>query len=257
MNDIERQREHFEGVSEQYFFARQNRNHLRFKYLLWKSFFEDKRNLLCNGNKVLEPMCGYSEGKAILETHFGEPIRYTGFDFSRPLVDEAKLRYPDTNIFVGDVTCFEASEQYDVIILIGGLHHVYAHTKDVLDRITSALKSGGYFINFEPTQNNSLFRFVRERIYKSNKIFDDETERAYNLDELNRLYAASGLHIVDQIYPGLLAYIMYYNPDAFPILNLGGESTVRFLFGLEKYFYRTSLARKLSFATLTLLQKNK
>ena len=156
--------------------------------MLWEFFFAGKRNLLDDGACVFEPMCGYSEGKKIIESFCNKNILYAGFDYSRPLVEEAQFRYPGLDISIQDVTKYEATKEYDLIILIGGLHHVYAHTSDVLTRLTKALKPGGYFINFEPTQDNCIFRHIRERIYSKNLIFDEGTERAYDLSELNQFY---------------------------------------------------------------------
>lgn len=255
MSSVDRQRKHFESISETYFDARQNPNHLLYKQLIWDHFFKRNSYVLQDGAKVIEPMCGYSEGKAILEAHCGNDFEYTGFDFSRPLVERAREKFPGAKIYVQDVTKFEGQEQFDLMILIGGLHHVYAHVSLVLKRLSGALKPGGYLINLEPTQNNPVYRWVRQRIYKKNDLFDDETEQAFDWHELDALYRDAGLVLRDQMYPGLLAYIMYYNPDAFPALNLGSARAVRFLFGLEKAFYRSWLARKMSFATLSLLQK--
>ena len=255
MNSVDQQRKHFESISEKYFDARQNPNHLLYKQLICEQFFKRNSFVLQHGAKVIEPMCGYSEGKAILEDHCRSDFEYTGFDFSRPLVERAKEKFPSANIYVQDVTKFEGQEQFDLMILIGGLHHVYAHVSLVLKRLSSALKPGGYLINLEPTQNNPVYRWVRQRIYKKNDLFDDETEQAFDLSELNDLYCDAGLVIRDQMYPGLLAYIMYYNPDAFPALNIGSAKAVRSLFALERAFYRSWLARKMSFATLSLLQK--
>lgn len=255
MDSVEQQRAHFERVSDEYLNARQNANHLELKQLLWSQFLSDKREVLSHVTNVLEPMCGYAEGRSILQVHLGHDFSYTGFDFSRPLVDEARMRFPESKIFLADVTQFEPSEQFDLIILIGGLHHVYAHTAGVLKRLYSALKPGGHFINFEPTQNNRLFRLVRDRIYRGNHIFDADTERAFDLNDLNLSYVAAGFEIADQMYPGLVAYIMYYNPDAFPILNVGGTHWVRRIFRAETPFYRAAIASRLSFATLSLLTK--
>lgn len=255
LSDVEHQRDHFEAVSEKYFKARQNANHLTLKRLLWNHFLSGKAELFGDPIRVLEPMCGYSEGRQILETHLRSAIVYAGFDFSRPLVDEARERYPNDQIYLQDITQWEPQEQYGVVIIIGGLHHVYAHTRDVLARISRAVKPGGYFINFEPTQNNALFRWIRNRIYQKNSLFDAQTERAFELDELNDHFRQAGFDIVDQIYPGLLAYTLYYNPDAFPTLNVGSPGWVEALFGLEKHAYRSWLARKFSFATLSLLRK--
>jgi SAM-dependent methyltransferase len=256
MNDIEQQRLHFEKVSSTYFHARQHQNHLMLKKLIWDHFFQGKDELRSHCRKVLEPMCGYSEGKLILESFSGAVFDYTGFDYSRPLVEEAKTRHPECNIFVSDVTKFEGKEKYDLVILIGGLHHVFSHTADVLARLHNALTPGGYFINLEPTQDNFVFKRIRDRIYEKNELFDADTERAFDLDDLNKRYLEAGFTVVDQMYPGLLTYVMYYNPDAFPGLNIGNTTVVSTLFSLERHFYRSWIARKLSFATLSLLRRD-
>lgn len=254
-DDRQRQREHFESVSNKYFVARQGANHLLLKRLMWDYFLANRTNILLEGADVLEAMCGYSEGKSIIEERFGVNFKYSGFDYSRPLVEMARDRFPESRIFVADATQFEEPESCDLLILIGGLHHVYRHTDEVLSRLWRAVRPGGYFINLEPTHNNFVFRRLREGIYAKNTLFDDETERAYELSELNRAYQDAGFRIVDQISPGLLSYVLYYNPDAFPKLNMGGFRCVRAAFSLDRIFFRSWLGRYFSFATLSLLTK--
>jgi len=255
MTSVDQQREHFESISDSYFHARQHPNHLLLKKLIWQHFFVRNGDVLPRGGTVIEAMCGYSEGKAILEQHCHVDFEYTGFDYSESLVDRAREAFPEADIYVQDVTQFAPKKQYDLMILIGGLHHVYAHVGPVISLLSGAIKPGGYLINFEPTQNNALYRMARNRIYKKNELFDDDTEQAFDLAELNDLYRQGGLVVEDQVYPGLLAYIMYYNPDAFPLLNIGSAGMVRFLHALEKPFYRSFLAKFFSFATLSLLRK--
>lgn len=256
MSNIEQQKEHFESVAEQYFTARQNPTHLLLKQLIWQDFSQKNIHHFKDYVDVLEPMCGYSEGKDIIEKYFLSHFNYTGFDYSDSLIKKAIERDPLANVFVQDVTTFNSDILYDGIILIGGLHHVYHHVDLSMERLVSALKPGGFFINLEPTQNNCVLKKIREKIYKDNELFDDDTEQAFDLDELNTIFSRSGLSLVDQSYPGLLAYVLYYNPDAFPLLNKGGEKMLRALFLAEKKFYRGFLAKKFSFATLSLLIKN-
>lgn len=259
MDDIEQQREHFDNISEKYYSARKHKNHLLIKGLIWSYFF-NRNSFPEKCLDVLEPMCGYGEGKKILENYAGLNINYTGFDYSQALIDLVKKEIPDLNIYQQDITRFDArvkDQSYDLMILIGGLHHVYEHTEDAIKRLMPALKPGGLFINFEPTQNLKLLKMIREYIYKRNKLFDDETEQAFDLHELNALFTRNGFEIVDQIYPGLLSYILYYNPDAFPFLNLGSERMVKALFNMDKLFIGNMIGRKFSFATLSLFRKVK
>ncbi len=254
MDDIEQQRRHFESIAGKYLQSRGHPNHLLEKELIWRGFLRDKT--FANPLRVLEPMCGYAEGKHILAHYSGARIDYTGFDFSATLVEHARKTDPNANVFVQDVTTYEPGDKrYDLIILIGGLHHVYRHAQDVIGRLGRALVPGGRFINFEPTQNNALFRAVRKRIYRRNTLFDADTEQAFDLDELNNLFRGNGFVLEDQIYPGLLSYILYYNPDAFPALNVGGTGAVRLLHRFDSWCFRNWIGRKFSFATLSMWRK--
>lgn len=255
MDKVEQQRLHFESISEHYFTQRQSSNHLLLKDLIWSHFFKDKHFLKKEGIKILEPMCGYAEGKTILERHLGLSGDYTGFDYSQNLVDKVRQQNPALKVFVQDATTYEPTEKYDLVILIGGLHHVFRHTGEIIQKMNRALNVGGYFINFEPTEDNVFYRHLRKRIYEKNSLFDQDTEEGFHLQDLNTAFRENGFTAADQIYPGLLSYVMYYNPDAFPALNIGGANLVKGLFALDKLFMRTWLGRKLSWATLTLWQK--
>jgi len=254
MDDIEQQRRHFESIADKYIESRNHCNHLLVKDLMWQFFLRNKA--FGETLRVLEPMCGYAEGRRILARFTGSRLEYTGFDFSDTLVTHVLAADPAADVFVQDVTRFEPGDQrYDLIILLGGLHHVYRHAESVIGRLGSALRPGGRFISLEPTQNNALFRAVRNQIYRGNDLFDADTERAFDLHELDGMFLRNGFALEDQIYPGLLSYVLYYNPDAFPTLNIGGQALVRFLFGLDSMFFRNWLGRTFSFSTLSLWRK--
>jgi SAM-dependent methyltransferase len=255
MNKIEQQREHFENISEKYYSSRQIGSHLLLKDLLWNYFFKDKPFLKKGTLKVLEPMCGYAEGKDILERHLGIKIIYSGFDYSRNLVEKVRALHPALDVVEMDITKFVPLSKYDLIIIIGGLHHVPFHVDAVLDSLHGALNDDGYFIYFEPTHNNILFKKIRERIYRKNAFFDNDTERAFELDQINDTFERHNYNLIDQIYPGLLSYVLYYNPDAFPLFNIGGKWLVRLIFNIDRLFFRNFIGRKLSFATMSLYQK--
>jgi len=72
---------------------------------------------------------------------------------------------------------------------------------------------------------------------------------------LSAFFTDAGLAPKDLCFPGLSAYVLYYNPDAFPKLNLGGKKLVKTLFNLDRLFLRNTIGRVFSFATLSLWQK--
>jgi SAM-dependent methyltransferase len=257
LNDVERQRVHFESIAATYYDKRQDPAHLLFKSVMWQHFLKHLPEITSAPHlNVLEPMCGYSEGYKILTQHTKATITYTGFDYSQKLVELGKATHPNQNIFFQDVTTFHPEQIYDVIILIGGLHHVHKHTADVVKNLSKGLRQGGHFIVLEPTYGNQLFGKIRKKIYEKSDFFDAETEQDFAVTELNAHFLREGLSLKRQTYPGLLPYVLYYNPDVFPLLNIGGGVLVKLLTMLEKPFWSTRLAKFFSFATLSCWQKN-
>ena len=255
-NLIERQREHFNEISAVYWSARKHPNHVLLKELIWSNFFSDKQQFSAPNMRVLEPMCGMSEGYQIIQHYLQSNIDYFGFDYSEEMVQIARRQYPGERIEWQDVTTFtHQGDLFDWIILIGGLHHVFSKSAEVVERLGSSLRTGGYFLNFEPTQNCWLTRRMRQRIYERNKLFDEQTEQGFDLDHLDAMFEQAGFEKADQVFPGLLAYVLYYNPDAFPALNVGGKLGVRIAFFFDRLLWRTWLAKKLSFATITLWRR--
>lgn len=253
---VEQQRKHFDGISKKYYEARQNENHLFYKELMWKYFFK-KVEKYFNNNKYncLEPMCGYGEGFKIITNYSDISVIYKGFDYSEEIVKIANKKFPNLNIVHGNVLTYEDGNTYDLIILLGGLHHVYRSVDSALANINNLMKNNSFIISLEPTHNNWVFKKVREKIYKTNELFDDESEQAFELMKLNSLFENNGYEKVEQIYPGLLGYILYYNPDAFENLNLGNKTIVELIFRIEKYFFNNVIGRYFSFATLSLWRK--
>ncbi len=250
---IEQQKKHFNAIAKKYFDARKDPNHLYYKELLWDNFFKNNTYLLDQKN-VLEPMCGYAEGFEILQKHLVNKIDYEGFDYSEEIIN--LLSKKNLKVYVMDITKFIPKKKYDIVIIIGGLHHVPQYVEHVLATINDSLKVGGYFINFEPTHNSFITKYIRDKIYKGNSLFDYETEEDFNLNELNNLYKNNNFDIVYQKYPGLFSYILYYNPDAFPFLNLGNKSLVKFFYTVDKILSKVYIDKKFSFTTLSVLQKN-
>ena len=252
---LEQQRRHFNSIAKRYHDARQNRNLQRLKDLIWGSALTCLQHMDGRPLKVLEAMCGFGEGHQIATTLSPE-IEYHGFDYSDEVVAAVNETHPGWDVWQADVTRVELeANSYDVVIVIGGLHHVPYHAQESVVRLTSALRPGGVFISFEPTHGNPLSGKVREFIYKRNSLFDEQTERAFGVDELCGLFESAGLELRDLCFPGLLAYVLFYNPDAFPVLNRGGPWLVNTAFAMDRLLYRTAVGRWLSFATLSIWER--
>lgn len=247
---LEQQREHFNTIAKRYHAARLHPNHQLLKHLIWRHAMKHCGDFKDKPLKVLDAMCGFGEARVFLNEYLSDDLDYNGFDYSDKVVSFIQKEHPAYHYWQADVTTVELKQSsYDVIVLIGGLHHVPDHANRGVKRLASALKPGGIFICFEPTHGNILTRKVREHIYKKNALFDEETERAFAVKTLKDMFEQAGLNNHYIFFPGLLSYVLYYNPDAFPILNKGGRLLVNAAFALDRIFFSTILGQWLSFAT--------
>lgn len=253
---VARQQAHFDKVAADYVKGREERNHIVVKELIWREGLKDIAFGLPPRFKALEPMCGVCEGRDLLRLGLAGDFDYSGFDYSGEIVAAAKARGQGVDVWQADATTVDLPQaSYDVAVILGGLHHVPHAADAVMKKVAGALKPGGYFINFEPTDGNPLFRLARRIIYRRNRIFDAETERAFSLDELKGMMEGAGLERVRLIHAGLAAYTLYYNPYAFPLLNVGSEKTVRAIFALDRLFMRNPVGAFFSFATFSVWRK--
>lgn len=253
---IEQQKAHFNSIAEKYETARSGENHLMIKELIWHHCLKKLPIDRDKKHRTLEAMCGFAEGRTLIVEHLGIDIDYVGFDYSDNVVATLKEKHPGLDIHQKDATEFLPEyASYDVIILIGGLHHVPNHAAKVVKNLSTGLKKGGIFINFEPTYGNPLNQWVRNRIYQSNELFDEETERDFSVKELKSFFTDAKLEPLRIRYPGLLSYILFYNPDAFPFLNFGGLWLVKLTFLIDRLFYKNVIGACFSFATLSVWQK--
>lgn len=117
--DLLQQKEAFNNRAKQYYITRNGEKQILLRDLLFRELF---RNISINKKKimVLEPMCGYGEGKRIIEKYFDNEICYEGFDYSEEIVKYAEAYVENANIYVQDVTTFSTDKKYDVIIIMGG-----------------------------------------------------------------------------------------------------------------------------------------
>jgi ubiquinone/menaquinone biosynthesis C-methylase UbiE len=258
VNTSEIQRLHFNKISARYNSGRSHENHLTYKQTLWNYVFAKLDNIFpARPNQGLEAMAGNCEiSLKFLEKY--PDLRMHAFDFSDNMVLAARKQTEGKKIevFHSDILQFkDRDNKYDFVVLIGGLHHVPDSVALALKNIHSCLRPGGLFVNFEPTHNNFLLRKIRERIYRKNDLFEENSERGFNLRDYNDLLNGAGLKPRIQFYPGLIGYVLYYNPDAFPMLNIGPKLFSKLLCRLDLLFGNTFLGRYFSFATFTIAQK--
>lgn len=167
MKSQEIQRRHYNKIAYEYIKKRSNATTLAYRNCLWAEFlrlikFEINKDKV---NLCLEAMCGTCEGSIRLYKEF-KKFRFEAFDYSDEMIKYAKKNkmFKDGVLVVRqlDILKFNEKSKYDCVILIGGIHHVYKSAQEVINRINKAIKPGGIFINFEPTNNLWILSKIRE-----------------------------------------------------------------------------------------------
>lgn len=251
-----KQKEHFNNIAEQYYNKRQQKEHLLFKKNLWEQF-KTKFTVIAENTfyDCVDPMSGFGEGYEILRVLLDDEFSYVGYDCSEKVVEIVGKERPGINIQLGNILENKIDKTFDLVIVVGGLHHVYHDIGEALNTVNHLLKDEGLFISFEPTNNNFLWAMVRELIYRKNDYFHYETERAFKLDDYYCWIQSAGFTHIYSMYPGLLGYVLFYNPDAFPVISSYGKNMVNAICRAEKPLYATKVGKALSFATLSLWRK--
>lgn len=258
---------HFDVLSAIYLETRgKDANFRLYKKMLWEFVFARVRSYFPTSCSVLEAMCGSADGLEILTENRIVFTSYHAFDLSMIMAEAANRKIEKTRalgfhigvpraVFVADICTEFTLKKFDMIILLGGLHHVFYRSEEVVKKIYESLSPAGIFVNIEPTHSNYIMEQIRAWIYLKNSFFDEKTEAGFELNKYNLMLRKTGFHIINQCFPGLLLYSALYNPDAFGQLPRIPQPILKMAFLLESSVYYSNMARFLSFATLTICQR--
>lgn len=98
-----------------------------------------------NGS-LIDVMCGtgYLLDKISAQR---KDLTLQGVDIDTRYIPYAQATYPHIDFALGDVLVWNPKEAYDVVICTGSLHHIpYGKQEDAVERMTNAVKHGGFAI---------------------------------------------------------------------------------------------------------------
>ena len=247
--DGERQKAHYEAIHDAYeahYFDEQSCAY-RDRFILAPIL----AGLDLNGKDVLDLASGSGHNTLLLQRRF-PGLRAMGLDIS----DTACTAYRTTTGFLamqGDLTRpVSLPRQFDVAVVIGGLHHCVADLSRALDNVAAALRPGGVFLMMEPSSDSFLER-ARSVWYRSDRYFDAPTEHALSHDELLRMAAGRFRSEVVQ-YIGGPAYFAILNSLVLRVPLAAKRWLSPGLFPLEAAFNSLN-ARKLGAAFIARWRK--
>lgn len=139
---------------------------------------------------ILEIGCGAGFSAQYLK---GRYKSYTGIDYSEELINVAKKNHSSENIeFVtADLFDYAPNKKFDVIILIGVLHHI-PNILDAMKQCYKLLIPGGFIVANEPQPSNFFIHFLRKLRAKIDITYSEDQEELER-DSLIKLFDASGL----------------------------------------------------------------
>ncbi len=165
-----------------------------------------------NNKNVLEAMCGGGQtAKYLLEKN----ARVTGIDISPQQIASFQQRHPSARTICASIlNSGIESQTFDVVSVIGGVHHMPPYIAETLLEIHRILKPGGYFCFMEPHRESMLETF-RKAWYKRDNLFA-ENEEAVNMSELRSEFN-NHFEFIHEHYLGNIAYLLVLNSMVFRI----------------------------------------
>ncbi len=182
---------------------------------------------------VLEALCGSGQTTEYLLSRGAQVI---GLDISEKLVESFKKRWPSAQVVQKSIfdTHFE-SNSFDVVVIVGGLHHLHPCVPEAMNEIYRVLKTGGYFCFAEP-YSSSFVNLVRKMWYKHDPLFE-RNEGPIDLDMLMKKYSLK-FNYVETKYIGSIAFLLVLNSMIFRIPTKLKKYYSDLVMNIEKHFSR-------------------
>jgi SAM-dependent methyltransferase len=116
-------------------------------------------------------------------------LHTVGVDISGEAIQQFKRRHGEHSAFQVDFTLKQPplpSGPFDVVLIMGGIHHMVRDLDTVFQNIHDNLVVNGMVVFVEP--NRLFLNSIRRRWYRRSRYFDSDTEEAIDHDEIAFVY---------------------------------------------------------------------
>jgi SAM-dependent methyltransferase len=166
-----------------------------------------------DGASVLEAMCGSGQATGFL---LSRGARVTGLDISDVALASFRKRWPTCPAVCSSILKPPLRPRsFDVVLVVGGLHHVHPHLDEAVTKIHELLADGGVLCFAEP-HAGSVVNMARWVWYRLDRRVFAEGESAVDLGVLKARHA-SLFRSEREVYFGNLAYFLVLNSMIFRI----------------------------------------
>ncbi|KPA10590.1 Methyltransferase type 11 domain protein, partial [Candidatus Magnetomorum sp. HK-1] len=153
-------------------------------------------------SKLLEVGCACGYAASYLH---GRYKNYVGIDYSKNLIAYAKEtnNLPDADFIAVNVKDYNNNELFDVIFMIGVLHHIDKLEENLI-QIINKLKPGGWFVANEPQSANKIIQLMRNIRSKTDSKYSSD-QIVFSKSDLYKLYNSVGLENINIIPQGIFS----------------------------------------------------
>jgi len=252
-----RQAKHFEEVGDEYLWVRRELPITRRYYEFWTSELLRRAPPVVTGWSV-DGLCG---GADVAYAGSVSP-RWLGVDISLNLLLMPPSESPKTRVsrIAGDVTRMPVREgTLDAVYIRGALHHVPDYPLALRETLR-LLRPGSRLVMSEPSDDVSLYRWMRNSVYRSCSCFDAETEKAFRKTELVQSLEDSGFRILEYRPFGYAAYMILGQTDVIRVFQKiqklpGAMALAEFLIWIDRVSSRIPLVRHFAFANMVVAER--
>ena len=178
-----KQSQHFDWLFEKYCQEYGDKGSMHYKRELILKQIVSLLKLRYNGKcSILDVACGPGENSVHLAKLLPN-ASFTGIDISSQNISAYEALMGSSNAIVCDFTQeINFIQKFDVVLVLGGLHHMVDGLPQVFDNISELLNDQGLLIFVEP--NKRFMDPIRRLWYRFDKSFNEEEESALDEREL-------------------------------------------------------------------------
>lgn len=182
------------------------------RYMLKFVFDAMFQGIDLRNTEVLEAMCG---GGQTAEYLLNRHARVTGLDISPQQTAHFEKRHPWAKALTASMLSSGLqSDSFDLVSIVGGIHHMPPHVNETVLEVHRILKPGGYFCFMEPHSGTAVDR-IRRAWYKRDPLFA-KNEEAVNMSELHKNFAEH-FEFKHEFYRGNFGYLFVLNSMVFRV----------------------------------------
>ena len=137
--------------------------------------------------ELLEIGCGSGYYSEVLPHLLGEPLRYSGLDYSDAMIGLARAHYPEIPFVVGDAADLPFEDgSFDIVMNGAALMHIVRYEQAIAE--SSRVTRGWCIFHTVTVHQERPTTFLKKNAYGA-----PTAEVSFNEGDLLRLFAANGL----------------------------------------------------------------